>query len=82
MTAPLVTKEDAQIAMRVLSTLAAKASTEAAEAALYAASCDPQQEPRDQHHYRVAGNMEASRHAARRAATYGAAVNAIAREVF
>lgn len=82
MSAPIVSQDDAVIAMRVLATLAAKAAVQASEAALYAAACDPGQEPRNQHHYRVAGNMEAARHAAERAATYGAAVNAIAQEVF
>lgn len=82
MSAHLVSKEDAVIAMRVLSTLTAHAATQAAESALYAANCDPGQEPRGDHHYRVAGNMESARFNAERAAIYGAAVNAIAREVF
>lgn len=82
MTAPLVTKEDAVIAMRVLSTLAAGAAVRASEAALYAAQCSPEQEPRDQHHYRVAGSMEGARHDAERVTIFAAAVSAIAKEVF
>jgi hypothetical protein len=78
----LVTKEDAVIAMRVLSALAAAAAVRASEAAIYAAQCDPQQEPRHEHHHRVAGNMMGARDAAERATTYAAAVTFIAREVF
>lgn len=82
MTAPLVSREDAVIAMRVLSTLAASAAVRASEAALYAAQCDPEREPRGEHHYRVAGNMEGARHGAERVTIFAAAVTAIAKEVF
>ena len=82
MSAPLVSKEDAITAMRVLSALAASAAVTASELALNAAFQDPEQEPRDQFHFRVAGAMTGSQEAAERAATYGRAITLLTRELF
>lgn len=82
MTGALVTKEDAITAMRVLATLAAQAAAQASDLALHAAKSSPGDGSLDQHRNRVAGCMDGARFAANRAATYGAAVTAIAKEVF